>query len=284
MKKLVGAFIGICVLAAIVVGIFFVKKQNAVHVTAIPQKSSDAADTMNKENSDSKNVISLMTNLQGAGYAGGRQCGYLGDLLASKLRVEVTWDFETGLIEYYGQKPDMWQWRKDGGYDDYCEYVKKGKLVNLEDEINAHPEVYKKYKKVIAAIKEKTYKLTGKKGIYSFPMSLQSFDDTDIKRCIGDSVSILADSKHKDKALALLTYAASDEGIMNFVYGPENENWEVKDGKYKVLHDWTEDADAAVDTINEDQTAMDYSGRPVISLVGNATLAKCLVKESNQTK
>ena len=52
----------------------------------------------------------------------------------------------------------------------------------------------------------------------------------------------------------LLLYSASDEGIMNWTYGPEGEMWERKNGKYVVLKDWSTEEWA-----NKDEDYVEYS-------------------------
>ena len=100
-------------------------------------------------------------------------------------------------------------------------------------------------------IKKYTYKKTGKKGIYGFPVNLKSFDDKGRKL---DCVSVLSESNNKNKAMDLLLYSASDEGIMNWTYGPEGEMWERKNGKYVVLKDWSTEEWA-----NKDEDYVEYS-------------------------
>lgn len=299
MKNKLWAILGTLIVAAMVIGISAAQKQNSKktnpNIASSQQMSEENIASMqsvkvvsgNSEETSDK-VVTLMTNLQYPDYSSGIQKGYLGDLLEKKLGVAVRWGFD-GMLEYVDYKPDMWLWR--GGNDCYTN-IKKGTLVNLEEEIDSHPEVYRKYRKVIKYIKKKTYKRTGKKGIYTFPMELSDFDN--IHHRNGDiipySVSIMADSDHIKESLALLTYAASDEGIMNFVYGPENENWKNQKGKYVVMMDdwahadWSEDGKSYWYSEANEEGTDDYFGKPVIALVGNPDLAANLVKKTNKGK
>ena len=133
----------------------------------------------------------------------------------------------------------------------YYDAVKAGELLDLEPTLKKNPEIYKRYKNAFQYIKKYTYKKTGKKGIYGFPVNLKSFDDKGRKL---DCVSILSGSNNKNKAMDLLLYSASDEGIMNWTYGPEGEMWERKNGKYVVLKDWS-----AEEGTDEDEEYVEYS-------------------------
>lgn len=262
---------------ALVVLMLFVCACLSLRIRKESQNNSQVT-TEKKDNFTNKPVV-LMTNLQAPAYTSGSQKGYLGDVLLSKVGVEVAWEFGTGLIEEYASRPDIWQWIGDGGYDEYYKRIKNGELVNLDDEIKKHPEIYNRYQKVIDCIKKETRKQTGLDGIYSFPMALRSFEDTDIKRGMNYSVSIFTTSKNQEKALELLTYAASEEGIMNFVYGPENERWEKKNDKYYVIKEWSSDESSEYPVIEEaDDGRLELSGRPGISLIGNEQLASCLIQ------
>lgn len=301
IKNKLWAMLGVLIVAAIAIGISAVQKQDNrktdANLSSLKQMSEGNIASMQSvkvatgtsvEVSDK--VVTLMANLQYPAYGPGIQKGYLGDLLKKKLGITVSWGFDFGgMLEYADYKPDMWQWR--GGNDCYTN-IKKGTLVNLEEEIESHPEVYRKYRKVIKYIKKETYKRTGKKGIYTFPMELSNFDNVHHRNgdIIPYSVSIMADSDHIKESLALLTYAASDEGIMNFVYGPKNENWKKQKGKYVVMMDWTH-ANYSEDgkpywysEANEEKTYDYYYGKPVIALVGNLDLAANLVKRTNKGK
>ena len=154
----------------------------------------------------------------------------------------------------------------------YYDAVKAGELLDLEPTLKKNPKIYKRYKNAFQYIKKYTYKKTGKKGIYGFPVNLKSFDDKGRKL---DCVSILSGSNNKNKAMDLLLYSASDEGIMNWTYGPEGEMWERKNGKYVVLKDWS--AEEGTDEDEEYVEYSDYSSdyiclRTLIYLIPNTSL------------
>ena len=154
----------------------------------------------------------------------------------------------------------------------YYDAVKAGELLDLEPTLKKNPKIYKRYKNAFQYIKKYTYKKTGKKGIYGFPVNLKSFDDKGRKL---DCVSVLSESNNKNKAMDLLLYYASDEGIMNWTYGPEGEMWERKNGKYVVLKDWS--AEEGTDEDEEYVEYSDYSSdyicpRTLIYLIPNTSL------------
>lgn len=154
----------------------------------------------------------------------------------------------------------------------YYDAVKAGELLDLEPTLKKNPKIYKHYKNAFQYIKKYTYKKTGKKGIYGFPVDLKSFNDKGQKcRC----VSILSESNNKNKAMDLLLYSASDEGIMNWTYGPEGEMWERKNGKYVVLKDWSteEGADKEEEYVEYSDYSSDYIyPRTLIYLIPNTFL------------
>ena len=181
---------------------------------------------------DNNNLVALKTNLLPYGLPG-RQKGWYGDLLAEKLGIEVHYVQPSYFAE---RDSDMDMYLFFMGDVDYYDAVKAGELLDLEPTLKKNPKIYKRYKNAFRYIKKYTYKKTGKKGIYGFPVDLKSFNDKGQKcRC----VSILSGSNNKNKAMDLLLYSASDEGIMNWTYGPEGEMWERKNGKYVVLKDWS---------------------------------------------
>lgn len=171
--------------------------------------------------------------------------------------LSVSWSpdspMEGWFIEHLKEKFGIEVWQADasrGGFDgseegvelcwlqsytNYYDAVKGGKLRNLEDEIKKHPKVYRRYRKAIKKIKADTYKNTGKKGVFGIPSWLSSFDDTGIE---GYCVVVPANAPHPELALKLLTYSASDEGIMNIAFGPEGQMWKKENGKYVLLQNW----------------------------------------------
>ena len=197
---------------------------------------------------DNNNLVALKTNLLPYG-APGRQKGWYGDLLAKKLGIEVRYVWHSFFEEREKSvNMDMFLFM---GTLDYYDAVKAGELCDLEPVLKKNPKIYKRYKNAFQYIKKYTYKKTGKKGIYGFPVNLKSFDDKGRKL---DCVSILSGSNNKNKAMDLLLYSASDEGIMNWTYGPEGEMWERKNGKYVVLKDWS-----AEEGTDEDEEYVEYS-------------------------
>ena len=217
---------------------------------------------------DNNNLVALKTNLLPYGLPG-RQKGWYGDLLAEKLGVEVHY-VQPPYFEERDSDMDIYLFFM--GEVSYYDAVKAGELLDLEPTLKKNPKIYKRYKNAFRYIKKYTYKKTGKKGIYGFPVNLKSFDDKGRKL---DCVSILSGSNNKNKAMDLLLYSASDEGIMNWTYGPEGEMWERKNGKYVVLKDWSTEEWA-----NKDEDYVEYSDyssdyicpRTLIYLIPNTSL------------
>lgn len=166
---------------------------------------------------DNNNLVALKTNLLPYGLPG-RQKGWYGDLLAEKLGIEVHYVQPSYFAE---RDSDMDMYLFFMGNVSYYDAVKAGELLDLEPTLKKNPKIYKRYKNAFQYIKKYTYKKTGKKGIYGFPVNLKSFDDKGRKL---DCVSILSGSNNKNKAMDLLLYSASDEGIMNWTYGPGRRN------------------------------------------------------------
>ena len=217
---------------------------------------------------DNNNLVALKTNLLPYGLPG-RQKGWYGDLLAEKLGVEVHY-VQPPYFEERDSDMDIYLFFM--GEVSYYDAVKAGELLDLEPTLKKNPKIYKRYKNAFQYIKKYTYKKTGKKGIYGFPVNLKSFDDKGRKL---DCVSILSGSNNKNKAMDLLLYSASDEGIMNWTYGPEGEMWERKNGKYVVLKDWS--AEEGTDEDEEYVEYSDYSSdyicpRTLIYLIPNTSL------------
>ena len=217
---------------------------------------------------DNNNLVTLKTNLLPYGLPG-RQKGWYGDLLAEKLGVEVHY-VQPPYFEERDSDMDIYLFFM--GEVSYYDAVKAGELLDLEPTLKKNPKIYKRYKNAFQYIKKYTYKKTGKKGIYGFPVNLKSFDDKGRKL---DCVSILSGSNNKNKAMDLLLYSASDEGIMNWTYGPEGEMWERKNGKYVVLKDWS--AEEGTDEDEEYVEYSDYSSdyicpRTLIYLIPNTSL------------
>ena len=216
---------------------------------------------------DNNNLVALKTNLLPYGLPG-RQKGWYGDLLAEKLGIEVHYVQPSYFAE---RDSDMDMYLFFMGDVDYYDAVKAGELLDLEPTLKKNPKIYKRYKNAFRYIKKYTYKKTGKKGIYGFPVNLKSFDDKGRKL---DCVSILSGSNNKNKAMDLLLYSASDEGIMNWTYGPEGEMWERKNGKYVVLKDWSaEEGTDEEEYVEYSDYSSDYIyPRTLIYLIPNTSL------------
>ncbi len=135
---------------------------------------------------DNNNLAVLQTNLLPYG-APGRQKGWYGDLLAKKLGIEVRYVWHS-LFEEREKSVNMDMFLFMGTLD-YYDAVKAGELWDLEPTLKKNPKIYKRYKNAFRYIKKYTYKKTGKKGIYGFPVNLKSFDDKGRKL---DCVSILS--------------------------------------------------------------------------------------------
>ncbi len=228
---------------------------------------------------DNNNLVALKTNLLPYGLPG-RQKGWYGDLLAEKLGVEVHY-VQPSYFEERDSDMDIYLFFM--GDVTYYDAVMAGELLDLEPTLKKNPKIYKRYKNAFQYIKKYTYKKTGKKGIYGFPVNLKSFDDKGRKL---DCVSVLSESNNKNKAMDLLLYSASDEGIMNWTYGPEGEMWERKNGKYVVLKDWS--AEEGTDEDEEYVEYSDYSSdyicpRTLIYLIPNTSLGAEFVKQMLDT-
>ena len=217
---------------------------------------------------DNNNLVALKTNLLPYGLPG-RQKGWYGDLLAEKLGIEVHYVQPSYFAE---RDSDMDMYLFFMGNVSYYDAVKAGELLDLEPTLKKNPKIYKRYKNAFQYIKKYTYKKTGKKGIYGFPVNLKSFDDKGRKL---DCVSILSGSNNKNKAMDLLLYSASDELIMNFKYGQEGVMCLYIYFKYVVLKDWS--AEEGTDEDEEYVEYSDYSSdyicpRTLIYLIPNTSL------------
>ena len=162
-------------------------------------------------------------------------------------------------------------------YVSYYEAVKAGKLRNLEDEIKKNPKVYQKYQKAIKKMKADTYKHTGKKGVFGIPAQLSSFDDVWKE---GNCVVVPVNAPHPQLALELLTYSASDEGIMDIAFGPKGQMWKKENGKYVLLRDWQKisSGNMARKVVKTKNGMEDYSTAVCkLQLVGNESLGRELL-------
>lgn len=194
--------------------------------------ATSAIKSEEQKNAASDDITLIKTNLSINKI--GKQDGWFGELLKEKLRIEMEFCPYMGVFGMREEGTDLYMF---GGGLDYYEAVKNGELRNLENEFTQCPEVYKKYKKALKSARKDTYDNTGKKGIYGLPLRLYSFKQAwDPCYCI----SIPADATHPEKAMDLLTYLASDEGIMNIAFGPEGQMWKKEGDDYVLIQDWYE--------------------------------------------
>lgn len=237
---------------------------------------------------DTPVLIKAYTDPYGAyGRYGEEPMGWFGDLLKDTLNIEVQIQPCPLLFGYEGdgytfvEDADLYSFL---GEITYYEAVEEGKLKNMEEEIEKNPEVFSRYANAINHIKEDTYEHTGKEGVFGMPIWLSSFEDTG-RECY--CISILSAAKNPEKAMELITYSASEEGIMNIAYGPEGQMWKKEDGKYVLLQDWYE-----MDTYDENGVEIKFvetkhgkesfhCARCKMELVGNQALAQELIGEKN---
>lgn len=207
----------------------------------------------------------------------GKMDGWFTDLLKEKLNVEIQ-------CEHYGaedenhENADLYDFF---GRLSYYDEVKAGKLKNLEKEVKKRPDVYAKYASAIHQIREDTYNHTGKKGIYGLPLRLTSFEDVGSE---GHCICIPSGAKNPEKAMELITYSASEEGIMNIAFGPEGQMWKKEHGNYVLLQDWRqiEDEHPGKKFVETKHGKEDfYEAICKMELVGNFSLAQELIGEKN---
>lgn len=205
----------------------------------------------------------------------GRLEGWFGELLQEKLDYQVEFQLYRGLFEEREKNTDVYLFM---GELDYYDAVKKGELKNLEEDVKKSSDIYGKYTNALNEIRDDTYKQTGKKGIYGIPIWLQSFDDVGRKRYC---VSIPSDAKHPKEAMDLISYSASEEGIMNIAFGPEGQMWKKENDKYVLIQDWYEmneehPGEKFVETKNGKETFATAVCK--MELVGNESLGRELIK------
>ena len=263
------------------------KSKNAVRENTAPKKQAAAA-----EADESEDLTLFNVNLSMAWAPGTPMEGWFNEHLQEKFGIDVRQiDWQTvGRADPI--TPGMFDGCEEGvelcwleSSVSYYDAVKAGKLRNLEDEIKKNPKVYQKYQKAIKKMKADTYKHTGKKGVFGIPSRLNSFDDAWRE---GDCVVVPVNAPHPELALELLTYSASDEGIMDIAFGPEGQMWKEENGKYVLLQDWRKVNDEnpgkkfvkTKSGMEDLQTAMSQ-----LQLVGNENLGRELLKlSSGKTK
>lgn len=252
------------------------KNQTAVKESTTPQKKTAAA-----EAKESEDVTLFNANLSIAWGPGIPMEGWFIEHLKEKFGIDVR-------QAEYPVTPGMFTECEEGvelcwldSYVAFYDAVKEGKLRDLEDEIKKHPKAYRRYRKAIKKMKADTYKHTGKKGVFGIPTRLNSFDETWRE---GDCVVVPANAPHPELALELLTYSASDEGVMDIAFGPEGQMWKEENGKYVLLQDWHKiDSEEPGKKIVKTKSGMeDYAtGACHLMLVGNYSLGRELLKLSS---
>lgn len=212
--------------------------------------------------------------------------GWFGDLLKNKLNIEI----QLERYQLFGYEGDGYSFVQDAdlysflGEMSYYEAVREGKLKDLEGDIKKYPDVYSKYTNAINHIKKDTYRHTGKKGVFGIPIWLESFEDSGRERyCI----SIPSAAKNPEKAMDLITYSASDEGIMNIAFGPEGQMWKQENGNYVLLQDWYqiyEELQEPDEKFVETNHGKEDFHRAIckIELVGNEALGRKLIGEKSR--
>lgn len=229
----------------------------------------DNEQSVNVASAMPEDVTALMTNLSLDWGWGFPMEGWFAEHIKEELGIEV-W-MADGVFRGAYQGEDgvdlcMFLYDAEAGYYDM---VRKGKLKNLENEIEKCPQIYQKYQKAIAKMKLDTYEHTGKQGIYGIPIWLKCFGATwNEGRCL----AIPMDSSHPKEAMELINYSATDEGIMNIVFGPEGQMWEKENGRYVLLQDWY-DVDPCLKFVETKEGLEDrYTAMCDMELVGNEYL------------
>ena len=206
--------------------------------------------------------------------------GWYADLLQEKLNIKIFgMDYSLpgreNYEEEYQKGIDIQTYK---GETDYYDNIKSGRMKNMEPYINKHPEVFSRYSKILKHLKKKTYRKTRKKGIYGIPIWLQSFDTLD-KKYEEYCVCVPASSRHPKKAMDLIAWSASEEGIMNIAFGPEGQMWEKKKGKYILIYDWQKKMNSSDKFVKTKSGKEDYSNAQFkMQLVGNRNLGEELLR------
>lgn len=261
------------------------RKIIAVLLLTVVIIAMDILQTGNGKKPDAPVLLRAYTDPYGSyGALGEEPMGWFGDLLQDELNIEIQIEPYSGIFGYEGdgrsfvEDADLYSFL---GEITYYEAVKEGKLKNLEEEIKEHPDVYSKYAHAINYIKEYTYEHTGKKGVFGMPIWLSSFESTGRGReCY--CISVLSAAKNPEKAMDLITYSASEEGIMNIAFGPEGQMWKKENGNYVLLQDWYQikeehPEEKFVETKRGKEDF--YSAKCMMELVGNEILARELIGE-----
>ena len=169
---------------------------------------------------------------------------------------------------------------------DFYDRVKEGQLRDLEKDImEKWPQLYQRYRTSIDQMKADTYKHTGKKGMFGFPIYLKSFHDTWRE---GSCLAIPIGASHPEQAMELIAYSASDEGIMDIAFGPEGQMWKKEDGRYVLLQDWWSEKPARyqVRKLIQTKDGMEDFATALckLELVGNERLGRELLAMSSVSR
>jgi len=164
--------------------------------------------------------------------------GWLDDILKEKLNISLSFINPAGeenvkYYEDYNYFEDDFDIYIFSGEHSIWDCIKNNKLVRLDsdDYLEKYHDTFDLYKKSLKKNKKLTMERTGIEGIYGLPYGIDSCDERGKEYFY---ISIPESSQNKDKAMELLNYLYSIEGIMTLNYGPEEQGWKYIDGKYKV--------------------------------------------------
>ena len=208
--------------------------------------------------------------------------GWYADLFQEKMNIKIFgMDYSLPGRENYEQEYekgiDIQTYR---GEADYYDNIKAGRIKNMEPYIKKNFKIFSRYSKILKHLKKKTYRKTGKIGIYGIPIWLQSFDTLN-KKYEEYCVCVPASSRHPKKAMDLIAWSASEEGIMNIAFGPEGQMWKKKKGKYILIYDWQKKMNSSDKFVKTKSGKVDYSSAQFkMQLVGNRNLGEELLREN----
>lgn len=263
--------------------------KNTVHQSTTPVPETTESKGAGNPSKDEKSPVSENTSkvitlraISGYNMLGEIMEGWYADLLQEKLNIRIygmdlTLPFQENYEEEYQKGIDIRTYRGEIGY--YND-IRCGRTKNMEPYIKKHPEVFSRYSKVLKHIKKKTYRKTGKKGIYGMPIWLVGFNKLYMDRD-DYSVCVPASSRHPKKAMDLIAWSASEEGIMNISFGPEGQMWKKKKGKYILIYDWEKKMNTTEKFVKTKDGKVDYfNAQFKMELVGDRVLGEKLLKEN----
>lgn len=241
------------------------------------QKGVKNARIVNAETITPEEVTPLITNVSYAIGPGEALDGWFAEQLKKELGIEVL------QAEYPACLGSLWDCQEDlccfNSPEGYYDAVKNGQLRDLEAEIEKRPEIYQRYRGAIDQMKKDTYENTGKRGVFGFPMHMHSFGGDWLE---GHCLVIPEYASHPEEAMELIAYSATDDGIMNLVFGPERQMWEKQNGRYVLLQDFYNDDSSEKfvttrDGLEEYVSAMEYLQLAGNDMLGQELLAMTLV-------